>query len=166
MFNFKLIPSILFLIFSIYSSGQEINNDDLPIEKNCISGNILGAGPIIGITYERILSEELMGEVGLGLVGIGAGITFYPLKIKVAKLCPYTGLKFAAFAIVDWGGNSTGYIPFGLTFFFKRGFNIGFDFGPAVHTYNPADFPPDRRDDPIRTFYGAFGNMKLGVRFR
>jgi len=165
VFHLKIIPSIILLIFSVYANAQKAGEEDGQIERNSLSGNILGAGPLIGITYERVLSDNFMGEVGIGLVGIGTGITYYPFRIKVAKLCPYTGLKFAAFAIVDWGGNSTGYIPFGLTFFLKRGLNLGFDFGPAVHTYNPADFPPDRRDDPVRTFYGAFGNLKLGVRF-
>jgi len=165
VFHLKITTLFILLIFSVCVSAKKDGEEGSEVEKNSVSGNILGAGPVIGLTYERILSEELIGEVGIGLLGIGVGITYYPLKIKVANLCPYTGLKFAAFALVDWGANSTGYIPFGLTFFFKRGLNMGFDFGPAVHTYNPADYPPERRDEPTSTFYGAYGNLKLGIRF-
>lgn len=119
--------------------------------RQFVSGNLLGAASIVGISYERMVSNKLTWEVGLG-VGIGAGISYYPKEIQKAKWCFYTGFKLNSAALVGSGGGYGGYIPFGMTYFSKTGFNFGVDLGPALGNIND------------QTQWLPYGNIKLGIR--
>ena len=77
---------------NVKAQKAEMFNKD--IEKHSVSGNILGSSSLIGITYERVLSKKIIFEVGIGIAGVGTGMTFYPFNIKNSEICPYTGMKF------------------------------------------------------------------------
>ncbi len=151
-----LIPIfILFLSSTIYS--QEIKNETNEIRKNAISFNIAGTTPIIGITYERIVSDKISLEIGLGFPGIGVGMKVFPFGIREGKLMFHTGITAIYVKSEDiWSGDDvTGviaYLPLGMSYFGKHGFNFGIDVGPAVGMYD-------------ETNLGPYGNLKVGYRF-
>jgi len=152
--NFLLIVSSI-LISSIVNA-QESKSDFDGMRKNAISFNILGATPIIGITYERIVSKNISVEVGGGIPSFGAGFKYYPSGIKESQMLFHTGLSgsFVESSSFDvWGTSDNtwvflGYLPIGVSYFGEKGFNLGVDLGPAV-----ADT------------FAIWGNVKVGYRF-
>ena len=150
---------LLILIFlPIFLFGQGF-------EKNSISGNILGSSSILGITYERTLSNHIIIEFGVGMVGIGVGLNYYISQIKTEAWCPYVGLKCSTLILVDMGGGILTYIPFGVTFFTssKLKLNIGADIGPSYAKWISSDFM-EFESTETKTF-SLHGNMKIGIRF-
>ena len=134
--------------FSLNTQAQTIS------EKNIISGSIMGTSSYIGVTYERLLSDEVSVELGIGIISIGFGATYFPWKIKEDDFNFYTGLKYnspnvitAAF-LIPGRTNSQVYIPIGFNYPFDEGLTIAIDFGPNLNGQN-----------------AVFGNLKVGYRF-
>lgn len=88
--KYLILICILFLGSTIYSQG--IKNETDEIRKNAISFNLLGTTPVLGITYERILSNKISFEIGLGLPSIGVGMKIFPYGIREEKLMFHTGI--------------------------------------------------------------------------
>ena len=153
------LVAIIILTNSFY---QAQNNTTRDLKKNIFSGNIGGTSSILGINYQRFVGNNLAIEFGLGLIGIGTGLTIYPkgLTDNVARF--YTGIKLNSIALVDVGGGTVTYVPFGITFFSESPFIIGFDIGPAYGKLTSSSFGGQTSE--ITYFYG-FGNLKIGVRF-
>ena len=86
------------------------------IEKNSISLNILGTSSVLGVTYERFITQKIQVEFGIGLIGIGVGVNYYINKIEKNKLNTYIGLKTTSIVLVDVGGGTLLYIPIGINF--------------------------------------------------
>ena len=134
---------------------MQLKLDD--IKKNSISFNIAGTTPALGLTYERVLSNKILLEVGLGVPSVGLGIKVYPFNITNQKLMFHTGITSLLIAM---GGDLyyrsfITYIPFGISYYVKTWINIGFDAVPAI------GIDPDHGD---RTIF-PYGNIKLGYRF-
>ena len=152
--NVLLIFALLFISFT--SIAQETTSDFDSMRKNAISFNIAGSTPIVGITYDRIVSENLSIEIGAGIPSIGAGLKYYPWDIKESKILFHVGLTGGYLfteALDFWGTSDVSgvffsYLPIGISYFGEHGFNLGVDLGPLVA-------------DSI----GAWGNIKLGYRF-
>jgi len=149
---------LFFAIFLITFSGiaQERNSSIEEMRKNAISFNFLGSTPLLGITYDRIVSEKVSIEIGAGIPSVGAGFKYYPWNIKESKVLFHVGLS-TSFIFTEphnvWGTNDKtgffmGYLPIGMSFFGKNGFNLGIDLGPSVATK-----------------VIPYGNLKLGYRF-
>jgi len=168
MIKLKTIFSLLVLISCInITTAQNNQETNVEIEKNSVSSNILGTGSYIGISYERLLFERISLEVGVGLIGFGAGITYYPIKVVPNRLRPYLGAKITTHSMVDGEHKTVAYIPFGLTWFSNFRMNFGFDVGPAVTKHiSPGyfGFEEEPKSYPF-TDYGVFGNLKVGFRF-
>jgi len=133
------------------------------IEKNSISGNILGSSSILGITYERYLSDRIIVEFGVGMVGIGTGLNYYISQIKTESWCPYVGLKYSTLILVDMGGGILTYIPFGVTLFTSSKLNIGADIGPSYAKWISSDFMEFESNETKK--FLLHGNIKIGIRF-
>src|SRR5680860_566135 len=104
--QYLILICFLFLSSTIYS--QEIKNETNEIRKNAISFNILGTTPILGITYERILSDKISFEIGLGIPSIGVGMKVFPFGIREGKLMFHTGITAAYVEFVDfWNGDTS-----------------------------------------------------------
>src|SRR5680860_972489 len=93
--QYLILICFLFLSSTIYS--QEIKNETNEIRKNAISFNILGTTPILGITYERILSDKISFEIGLGIPSIGVGMKIFPYGITEGELMCDTGITTTYF---------------------------------------------------------------------
>ena len=130
--------------------------------QNIISGNILGSSSAIGLSYERIVSDNLSLELGAGIIGLGAGISVYPWGIQTSSLCFYTGLKVSSFVLVDVGGGTVAYVPFGASFFTPSNWIIGLDVGPANGMLVSSSFGGSTSET---TRFYIYGNLKLGFRF-
>ncbi|MEJ6588551.1 MAG: hypothetical protein QNL43_01995 [Crocinitomicaceae bacterium] len=146
-----LLIVIVFIAFDLMAQDN----------KNMISGNILGASSAIGLTYERIVGNKASVELGVGLIGLGAGLSIYPWDIIESRLCFYTGLKVSSIVLVDVGGGTVAYIPFGATYFMSD-WILGFDIGPANGKLVSSSFGGSTSE--TTRFYG-YGNLKIGFRF-
>lgn len=165
--NMRIIQILILCTFLIATQGKAQDVDNL--EKHSVSINILGSSALAGITYESILSNRIIFEFGVGIAGVGAGLTFYPFKIKESNFCPYTGVKFSSVVLLDVGGGYGGYIPIGVTLFSINHFNIGFDFGPAIGKWRDLerlDFEDNSNivNDNTKNIY-VYGNVKIGRRY-
>ena len=65
----KIFVLILFTGLSIYVNGQTEN-----VEKNAFSLNVMGCSSLGGVTYDRNIGNCFHMELGIGLIGIGAGL--------------------------------------------------------------------------------------------
>ncbi|UQD55653.1 hypothetical protein [Flavobacterium sp. K5-23] len=150
------VISTLLLSSAAFSQGNSANGGD--IKKNAVSFSILGTTPIVGLTYERILSNHLSIEAGIGLPSFGLGVKVFFSEIKEQKMMFNTGLTAT---YVDFGdsylfsGNTVIlYLPIGLSYYGVKGFNFGIDLGPALNTgYEDA------------AIIIPYGGIKLGKRF-
>lgn len=153
--NTVLVLSLLLFPLHIFSQDMPMRSDD--IKKNSISINIAGSTPALGVTYERIVSNKILIEVGLGIPSVGLGIKVYPFNFTNQKLMFHTGISTLLIAM---GGDLyyrsfITYIPIGISYFFKNDVHIGVDAGPAV------GIDPDNGDRSII----PYGNFKIGFRF-
>jgi len=153
------LVAIIILTNSFY---QAQNNTTRDLKKNIFSGNIGGTSSILGINYQRFIGNNLAIEFGLGLIGIGTGLTIYPKGLTDNGARFYTGIKLNSIALVDVGGGTVTYLPFGITFFSESPFIIGFDIGPAYGKLTSSSFGGQTSET---TYFYGFGNLKIGVRF-
>jgi len=153
------LVAIIILTNSFY---QAQNNTTRDLKKNIFSGNIGGTSSILGINYQRFVGNNLAIEFGLGLIGIGTGLTIYPKGLTDNGARFYTGIKLNSIALVDVGGGTVTYLPFGITFFSESPFIIGFDIGPAYGKLTSSSFGGQTSET---TYFYGFGNLKIGVRF-
>ena len=155
----QIIFWMILSFFTFQIKAQNSIEASLEIEKNSISGNIFGTSSVIGVTYERIMSKKIIFEAGVGYIGLGAGVSYYPFDVQLSKFCPYLGAKFSTFVPE---GVIIGYIPFGLTLFSKNKVNIGIDIGPSygkLVDYDSGGF------EISGTLIYLLGNLKIGMRF-
>lgn len=122
------------------------------LRKNGISLNLLGASPFFGLTYERLLARFLSLEVGVGFIGVGAGAKIYPFKAKEGKAIFHTGITIATEALSEV---SVTYVPIGISYFSRGGFNFGIDLGPAHYSEGWGN----------NENFSVYGNLKMGIRF-
>lgn len=151
----------------IHAQVEEIKEEGL-VEKNSFSINVLGTASYVGFSYERILYQRINLEIGIGLIGYGAGLTMYPIKkIRIEKLNPFFGIKYSNHAIVDGENKSVTYVPFGVTYCGINRLNISIDAGPAYIFHKSPGYRPTREEKAKYPFsdYGVFGNLKLSYRF-
>ena len=153
------LVAIIILTNSFY---QAQNNTTRDLKKNIFSGNIGGTSSILGINHQRFIGNNLAIEFGLGLIGIGTGLTIYPKGLTDNGARFYTGIKLNSIALVDVGGGTVTYVPFGITFFSESPFIIGFDIGPAYGKLTSSSFGGQTSET---TYFYGFGNLKIGVRF-
>lgn len=149
----KKIAITLSLVVATLLSAN-VNAQDTITEKNNISFSILGTSSYVGVTYERMLTDKWAAEIGVGLLSVGFGATYYPWEIKEDDVSFYTGVKYSspnvisfAFLIPDETASSV-YIPIGFTYATSGGFSLGLDVGPTLSGES-----------------AVFGNIKAGFRF-
>ena len=152
----KFFVYVLFLGLSINANGQAEK-----IERNAFSLNVMGCSSLGGLTYDRNIGNCFHMELGIGLIGIGAGLTCYPFQIKESKFCPYSGIKLSSIALVDVGGGTVAYVPLGGTYFSPYKINIGFDIGPARGKWQESSFG---NANPQTNYFYIYGNIKIGFR--
>ena len=157
----NLFFCLAFILLTTQVSKAQ-NNTYRNSKKNIFSGNIGGTSSIIGINYQRFIGNKFTIEFGLGLIGIGTGLTFYPKGLTENGARFYTGIKLNSVVLVDVGGGTVAYIPFGFTFFSESPFIIGFDIGPARGKLISSSFGGQTSET---TYFYGFGNLKIGVRF-
>ena len=103
--------------------------------------------------------KKIIFEAGVGYIGLGAGVSYYPFDVQLSKFCPYLGVKFSTFVPE---GVIIGYIPFGLTLFSKNKVNIGFDIGPFYGKF--VDYWSGGFEITGSMLF-FLGNLKIGMRF-
>jgi hypothetical protein len=163
-----VITILLVLAILPNLSAQEIDSSNYKIEKSSFSANFMGSSSLFGITFDKVLSEKLIWEIGFGYVGIGTGITYYPFEINKSSFCPYFGLKVSFLVLPEVIAAYGGYIPIGVTYFSKHRINIGIDIGPALGELAEGGGPPAEYDENSSNNrihkINVYGNLKIGFR--
>ncbi|TDD99478.1 hypothetical protein [Flavobacterium cellulosilyticum] len=134
------------------------------MKKNAISFNLLGTTPVIGITYERIVSQYMSLELGVGIPGVGVGVKIMPFKIKESTMMFTTGLS-TIYADYKDGFLANGkrvqlYVPIGISYYGIKGFNFGLDVGPSYRM-----FIKDSNDYNSDNGFIPWAGLKIGMRF-
>ena len=148
----KVVISLCFVL-SLFISNHSYGQSEVP-EKNIVSFSILGTSSYFGVTYERMLTDKWAAEIGVGILSVGFGATYYPWSIKEDDVSFYTGLKFNSPNVIDAlllfpdDLDPNFYIPIGFTYASSSGFNLGIDVGPSLNGST-----------------SVFGNIRLGFRF-
>lgn len=149
------ISFLVLLIFPLVSTGQAIvvgetslqskiiskkvigvkspDNDTGPLSKNSYPKNIVGLkmgadDPWFGISYERILHQNIGSEVQIGLIGASLGAKLYFPAIRSGRVNFHVGI------LPGWGfadGLKT-YFPIGINVLTKNNFRISLDAGPRI----------------------------------
>lgn len=156
------IISMLLFATTIFSQAKQDGFDGL--KKNAISLNFIGTTPVIGLTYERILSQYMSLELGVGIPGFGAGVKIMPFKIKASTIMFTTGLTTTYSDYKDgWlasGKRVTLYVPIGMSYYGIKGFNFGIDIGPGYRMFIKDS--NSRNDD---NGFLPWAGLKIGQRF-
>ena len=95
-------------------------------DNNIISVSMQALDPVFAVTYERLFSPYVSGEVTLGFIGYGIGANLYLPGLRYNKVEFKTGVKYG-------GGYVFGeavYIPIGINYFSNNGLVFSFDLGP------------------------------------
>jgi len=159
--NFTLLLILGICFTNVESCMSQMDEKWVEItKKNAISINIAGTTPFIGITYERLLSNRLNVEVGLGVYSIGVAAKYFPFPIFNNKMVLHAAIGTNLFktpfdSFSAEGFSNTNYVTIGLTYFGKEGFSFALDLGPGINY----DFNFNEFSNLI------YGNLKLGYRF-
>lgn len=118
--------TLFILFFHFNSFGQQINpRNDF---KNGFGINIGGPTFALAFNYNHFFDQNLNLELGAGFIGAYAGFKYYFGNAnKVMRFAPYTGVEFCYSAILFDGYYPGAYIPFGVQFFSKNGFNLSLE---------------------------------------
>lgn len=131
---------LILLLFPIVSFGQDVTSqkDEKSLaNKNIISMKLGVDDPLLGISYERLLSQHITTEIQIGLLGASFGAKYYFSDIQNKKVNYYIGV------IPGWGfpGGRKTYFPIGINLFTKNNFRFSFDAGPRIwHEENEENF--------------------------
>lgn len=164
-----LFLTMVLCCFEIVSHAQLDTNRVRELQKfefegvyrSTISVNVGGVTGIVGVSYDVLLSRHWQFECGLGFPAIGFGFSYYPFSIKREEKkfkVAYRSLLIAFPINTLLVYHSIG---FGLTFFTRNKWNVGFDVGGAyVHSGTSFDYQP-----PSNLPFHISGNLKAGYRF-
>lgn len=162
MTKITFISTILLCSALMFSQTKKDGFDGL--KKNAISFNFIGTTPVIGLTYERILSQYVSLELGVGIPSIGAGVKIMPFKIKATAIMFTTGLT-TTYADYNDGYLASGkrvqlYVPLGMSYYGIKGFNFGIDIGPSYRM-----FIKDSNSINDDNGFIPWAGLKIGQRF-
>ena len=110
-------------------------NDNEPFQKNFFSISVGSTTPIIGVTYERLLTRSIGLEAGIGIFSAGVGAKIYPFKLEQGKVNLHVGISQYFFGFVFIGGEWKTYIPIGLDYISERNIRYSIDAGPVFPWY-------------------------------
>jgi hypothetical protein len=156
---------ILILFFGKQLSAQDSinsNNYYRRLKPNALNINYLGVSPLVGISYERLIKRKFCIEAGVGLFGVGMGLTYLPPKLRIKCFFPYFGLKQARFAAPTAFDSYVLYLPLGLNLISESYFQCSLDIGPSY--WREYSVPKSIQDYKPHSFT-VFGNLKFGYRF-
>lgn len=160
----KITIIITLLLCTIFSFSQDKKSELEGIKKNGISLYLFGTTPVVGVTYERIISEYMSLEIGVGTPGFGVGAKIMPFKIKASSMMFTTGLTTI---YADYGNSFLAngkrvivYVPIGISYYGTKGFNFGIDVGPA---YRITIKDPNGYNDNSQ--FIPYAGIKIGQRF-
>ncbi len=162
MKKITLIFSIILCSAAAFAQG---NGDYFGgIKKNAISFNFLGTTPVAGITYERIVSQYMSLELGVGTSSVGVGGKIMPFKIRESVMMFTTG--FTTFYADYRDGFFTNgkriqlYVPIGISYYGTKGFNFGIDVGPGYRI-----LVNDSNSSIDDNGFLPYAGIKIGQRF-
>ena len=150
----------ILVTYNISCFSQDPTGELPPSKENALSINLAGTTPFIGVSYERLLSDKINIEAGLGVFSAGIALKYFPFSIVDNKMVVDLVLGSNVFATpFDTFGSSDfssiSFLLIGLSYFGKEGFNFGLGIGPSINY----DFEFNEISQPI------YGNLKLGYRF-
>ncbi|MBN4072972.1 hypothetical protein JYT74_02915 [Crocinitomix catalasitica] len=130
------------------------------VYKNTLSINLGGTSAAAGISFEHLISKNLMIDIGIGYVGGGIGLKIYPWAVKRGTLRSNFILSSTYYAWPKAAKFQGFYGGFGFTYFaVSTKLNLHVDIGPSYFYH----YPEAVIQFPDRFF--LMGNIKIGRRF-
>lgn len=127
-----VIPTIgLKIGYNFHINHRSIRQTPKASRKNIISGSIAGMTPLIGVTYERLISARFGVEAGIGIPSAGLGVKYYFPKVRESKLGMHLGASHHIF-VMPWAGGWKTYFPIGINRMSGNGLRWSFDLGPKI----------------------------------
>lgn len=128
-----------------------------------------GTSTTFGITYEHILYRKASLEIGIGLLGGGFGMNFYPFKsFDIDQFNLFLGVR-SSYNIQGSGGSRiVNYVPIGINYFGLKKLYLSVDFGPAYivqlvpNGYIQWDLP---QPNYPKYSFNVYGGFKVGFGF-
>ena len=163
----KLFGSFILLLFFCSTSFAQEEKEKVErskiefggVYKNTVSLNIGGTSGIAGISLERMLTKNLLIDLGVGYLGGGIGFKIYPWAVKRSALRPQMSVSSTYMVWPNSSNFQSNYIGLGFTYFSIFKLNFHLDIGPS-YFYHYANSP---KEFPDRWF--LMGNAKIGYRF-
>jgi hypothetical protein len=123
--------------------------EDVGISKNTKHtelSNIIGIRlgliyPLIGISYERLLSPNIGLEASIGFLGVSLGSNVYFPSLKPGKIGFKTGITQGVNHNLLAGIGKSTYLPFGINYLSQDSFVFSIDGGPQ-YWYHDKEFLP------------------------
>ncbi|MEN8251801.1 MAG: hypothetical protein ABFS32_22970 [Bacteroidota bacterium] len=162
-----MLQKYIVLIIILLSAATNVYAQEKPdtgnqLDKNALSFSVFGTSGMYGLSYERIISRNSSIEIGVGLIGIGAGYKYYYSDLIKGKILIHSGFTMNTsplysddcFSIMRGRGILV-YLPIGMSYNGKKRLSLGLDIGPGT-TF-------------VRSYSGhyviIYGNLKIGIRF-
>lgn len=112
-------------------------------EKNFISFSLGASSLLFGVVYERLISNYVGIEVGVGLVSAGLGAKIYPFQLKKETPSFHFGVSHSYFIFLWAGDTWNTYLPVGFDYITPYNFRYSIDAGPLLSwDNNSADLYP------------------------
>jgi len=121
--------SLFFPIVMIAQDEQSAINliNEKTFPKNVFSLKMGADDPWFGISYERLLYQNIGTEVQIGLIGAALGVKLYYPSVRSKRINLYVG------ALPGWGyGGLKTYFPIGVNALTKNNFRFSLDAGPRI----------------------------------
>ena len=145
---------VVLICFSSLCYAQENPVQEIPFPKNMVSVNVMGATPLVGITYQRNLYDRLALEAGVGyMFSYEIGTKFYLTKLMTNQFNGYLGLSYSHWEFL--APFNYVYASAGMHMSFKSGVVITIGLGGAY------------LDDIMfgHWYWQPWGNLSIGFPF-
>jgi hypothetical protein len=161
------IVCITFLIIFNLNETFAISEDSINVPRSSMAFNLMPFANFRGITYEGLIAQRFNIEAGVGLIGVGGGLSYYLQKPKFKKISPYLGFKSYLTTMIHARTQVVSYVPLGATFLNEYLF-LSLDFGPAIYDIKSGSQRDERNGINVagKKEFGLIGSVKVGLRFQ
>ena len=128
---------LLVLIFPSLGISQTTAINESKFPDKIVSAKIIGIDdPWIGVTYERLVNENVGLEGQIGLFGASIGVKYYFLAPKIKSFNFSIGVS-QGYGILGFRV----YLPVAVNFWSQGNYRYSFDIGPNISLGNEDSYP-------------------------
>ena len=128
---------LLALIFPLLGISQTTATNESKFPDKILSAKIIGIDdPWFGVTYERLVNENVGLEGQVGFFGASIGVKYYFLAPKTKSITFSVGAS-PGYGILGFRV----YLPVAVNFWSRKNYRYSFDIGPNISLGNEDSYP-------------------------